>query len=152
MTPRRKRFFSVAAGVAGLGVAAAFILDAFESNLVFFFSPSDVVTGRAPTDRVFRVGGLVEKGSVQRGEDGLTVRFVVTDLSERIEVTFEGIPPDMFAEGQGVVAQGRVGADGRFIASNVLARHDESYMAPEVAEALGMDAPGSRPRATVVPE
>ncbi len=127
-------------GITGLGLATAFILNAFESNLVFFFTPSEVLEGKAPSRGMFRVGGLVEKGRVRRQEDGLTVVFSVTDLSKRIDVAYTGILPDMFSEGQGVVAEGRLGTDGQFVASRVLAKHDENYMAPEVAEALAAHA------------
>ncbi len=136
MTPRRKRIAFVLVGVVSIAVATAFILNAFKSNLVFFFSPSDVLEGKAPSQSVFRIGGLVEVGSVERQADGLTVVFKVTDLSQRIEVEYTGILPDLFSEGQGVVAEGRLGTGNRFIASRVLAKHDENYMPPEVAESL----------------
>jgi len=122
--------------LAGLGVAAALVLNAFRSNLVFFFTPTQVSAHEAPRDRAFRVGGLVEAGSVAREKDGLTVHFRVTDTAKAIPVVYVGILPDLFREGKGVVAQGRLGPDGIFKASEVLAKHDENYMPPEAAEAL----------------
>ncbi len=136
MKSRHKKLLVIVLGLAGIGIAAALILNAFQSNLVFFFSPSQVAQGEAPTDRAFRIGGLVESGSVQRDPDGLTVRFVVTDTAKTIPVTYKGILPDLFKEGKGVVAEGRLAADGQFTASQVLAKHDENYMPPEAAHAL----------------
>jgi len=136
MKPRHKRLAFIVGGLAGLGLAAALIMNAFQSNLVFFFSPMQVVAKEAPEGRSFRLGGLVEVDSVQREDDGLTVHFKVTDNVETIMVTFTGILPDLFREGQGVVAQGRLGRNGVFQADEVLAKHDETYMPPEVAEAL----------------
>ena len=124
------------AGLAGLGIAAALVLNAFQSNLVFFFTPTQVASNEAPRDRSFRIGGLVEAGSVARERDGLTVKFRVTDTARTIPVVYVGILPDLFREGKGVVAQGRLGADGTFKASEVLAKHDENYMPPEAADAL----------------
>ena len=117
-------------------MAAALVLSAFRSNLVFFFTPTQVSAHEAPRDRAFRLGGLVEAGSVAREKDGLTVRFRVTDTAQTIPVVYVGILPDLFREGKGVVAQGRLGPDGIFKASEVLAKHDENYMPPEAAEAL----------------
>ena len=134
MTPRRKRFAIVAGIVGAVGVAAALVLNAFNSNLVFFYSPSQVAAKEAPAGRTFRLGGLVEQGSVKR--DGVSVRFVVTDMARAIPVRYEGILPDLFREGKGVVAQGQVGGDGVFVAREVLAKHDENYMPPEAADAL----------------
>ena len=119
-----------------LGGAAALVLNAFQSNLVFFFSPSQVVAKEAPLERAFRIGGMVETGSVKRQSDGLTVRFNVTDTAKTIPVVFTGILPDLFKEGKGVVAQGRLSADGVFHASDVLAKHDENYMPPEAGHAI----------------
>ncbi|MEW5787706.1 MAG: cytochrome c maturation protein CcmE [Pseudomonadota bacterium] len=136
MKSRHKKLLVIVLGLAGIGIAAALILNAFQSNLVFFFSPTQVAQGEAPTDRAFRIGGLVESGSVQRDPDGLTVRFVVTDTAKTIPVTYKGILPDLFKEGKGVVAEGRLAADGQFTASQVLAKHDENYMPPEAAHAL----------------
>jgi cytochrome c-type biogenesis protein CcmE len=112
------------------------VLNAFQSNLVFFFTPTEVSQEKAPKDRAFRIGGLVEEGSVARENDGLTVKFRVTDTAKTIPVVYVGILPDLFREGKGVVAQGRIGPDGTFTASEVLAKHDENYMPPEAADAL----------------
>ncbi len=134
MKPRHKRFAWIAAGVSALGVATALILTAFQQNLVFFFSPSDIVAHKAPKERTFRIGGLVETGSVKR--DGVRVNFKVTDTAHTIAVVYQGILPDLFREGKGVVAQGRLDSDGVFRASEVLAKHDENYLPPEAAHAL----------------
>lgn len=136
MKPRHKKLAVVLAGLACLGVAAALVLNAFRSNLVFFFSPSQVAAKEAPQGKSFRLGGLVEKGSVKRKDDGLTVHFVVTDTAKSIPVVYSGILPDLFREGKGVVTQGKLGPDGLFHASEVLAKHDENYMPPEAAHAL----------------
>ena len=134
MKSRHKRLALIVGGLAALGVASALILSAFQENLVFFFSPSDVVAEKAPRDRSFRVGGLVEEGSVKR--DGVLVSFKVTDTAQTIPVVYQGILPDLFREGKGVVAQGKLGADGVFRASEVLAKHDENYMPPEASHAV----------------
>ena len=126
----------IAAGVAGLGVATALVLNAFQQNLVFFFTPTQVAGNEAPRDRNFRIGGIVEEGSVVREQDALTVRFKVTDTAKTIPVVYTGILPDLFKEGKGVVAQGRLNADGTFKANEVLAKHDENYMPPEAAHAV----------------
>lgn len=136
MKPRHKRALAIVAGLATLGVATALVLNAFQSNLVFFFSPTQVAAKEAPRDRAFRVGGLVEAGSLQRDANGLTVRFVVTDTAKTVPVSYTGMLPDLFQEGKGVVAQGKLGPDGVFVAEQVLAKHDENYMPPEAAEAL----------------
>jgi cytochrome c-type biogenesis protein CcmE len=136
MKPRHKRFVMIAAGLGALGVAAVLVLNAFRSNLVFFFTPTQVAQGEAPVNTNFRIGGLVEKGSIQRQSDGLTVNFVVTDTAKSMKVSYTGILPDLFKEGKGVVAQGKLGPDGIFHADQVLAKHDENYMPPEAAEAL----------------
>ena len=136
MKPRTRRALWIVSGLGALGVAAALVLNTFNSNLVFFFTPSQVVAHEAPRDRAFRVGGLVEAGSVVREADALTVRFRVTDTARTIPVVFHGILPDLFREGKGVVAQGKLEPDGTFRASEVLAKHDENYMPPEAAEAL----------------
>ena len=136
MKPRTRRALWIVAGLAGLGVAATLVLNAFQSNLVFFFTPTQVASHEAPRDRAFRIGGLVEEGSVVREKDALTVRFRVTDTAKTIPVVYSGILPDLFREGKGVVAQGRIGPDGIFQAKEVLAKHDENYMPPEAAEAL----------------
>jgi cytochrome c-type biogenesis protein CcmE len=136
MKPRHKKLALIVLVVAGLGVAVALVLNAFNSNLVFFFSPTQVAAGEAPTGRAFRIGGLVEEGSIRREADGLTTRFVVTDTAKTMPVTYTGILPDLFKEGKGVVAEGRLGADGLFAATQVLAKHDENYMPPEAASAI----------------
>ena len=133
MKPRHQRL-AIATGVLCIvGVAAALVLNAFQSNLVFFYSPSQIVSKEAPTGRTFRLGGLVEAGSVKR--DGVSVSFVVTDTARSVPVRYKGILPDLFKEGKGVVAQGQL-KDGTFEAREVLAKHDENYMPPEAAEAL----------------
>ena len=134
MKPRHKRIMWIAFGLAALGVATALVLTAFNRNLVFFFSPSDVVANKAPVGRTFRIGGMVEKGSVKR--EGVEVRFVVTDTVKTIPVVYKGQLPDLFREGKGVVAQGQLGPDGIFAAREVLAKHDENYMPPEAAHAV----------------
>lgn len=136
MKRRHKRIALIVAGLAGLAIAAGLALSAFQDNLVFFFSPSQVAANEAPVNRTFRVGGLVQNGTVQRDNDGLTVRFVVTDTAKSIPVVYKGILPDLFKEGKGCVAQGRVGADGVFYADQVLAKHDENYMPPEAGKAI----------------
>lgn len=136
MKPRHKRLTLIVGGIAALGIAAALVLNAFRSNLVFFFSPSQVAAGEAPHDRAFRIGGLVETGSLKRDRGGLTVSFVVTDTAREIPVTYKGILPDLFREGKGVVAQGRLGPDGVFHATEVLAKHDENYMPPDAQHAI----------------
>ena len=127
---------AIAAGLAALGIAAALVLNAFQSNLVFFFSPTQVRANEAPRGKVFRIGGMVETGSLKRGNDGLTVRFRVTDTAQTIPVVYTGILPDLFKEGKGVVAQGKLGPDGEFAATEVLAKHDENYMPPDAAHAI----------------
>ena len=136
MKPRHKKFVAIGAGVAGLGLAVGLVLSAFQKNLVFFFSPSQVAAKEAPVGRSFRIGGLVETGSVKREPDGVTVRFIVTDTANSMPVEFRGPLPDLFKEGKGVVAQGKLEADNVFHAEEVLAKHDENYMPPEAADAL----------------
>ena len=136
MKRRHKRIAFIVAGLAALGIAAALVLTAFQSNLVFFFSPTQVAAKEAPVDRTFRIGGLVENGTIKRQSDGLTVHFTVTDTAESIPVVYKGILPDLFKEGKGCVAQGRLGADGVFYADEVLAKHDENYMPPEAGDAI----------------
>ncbi len=136
MKKRHKRMILLGAGLAGVSLVATLVFQAFSSNMLFFYSPSDIKAQTVPIDRSFRLGGLVEEGSLKREDDGLTVHFVITDNAERIPVVYTGILPDLFREGQGVVARGKLGADGRFVADEVLAKHDENYMPPEVAEAL----------------
>ncbi len=134
MKPRHKRAAFIAGGLAAIGLAAYFVLNAFESNLVFFFTPSQIASGEAPKNRTFRVGGMVKEGTVKR--DNLTVAFVVTDTAKEVLVSYTGILPDLFREGKGVVAQGKLGADGHFTATEVLAKHDENYMPPEAQHAV----------------
>ena len=137
MKTRHKRLLLILAGLAILGAVAALVLNAFQSNLVFFFSPTQVAAGEAPQGKAFRIGGMVKEGSVQREADGVTLRFVVTDTEQEMPVRYKGILPDLFKEGKGAVAQGRFGDDGIFVASEVLAKHDENYMPPEAAQAVG---------------
>ena len=134
MKPRHRRIAAIAVGLAALGGAAALVLSAFQKNLVFFFTPSQVAAHEAPEGRLFRIGGMVVKGSLQR--DGVDVRFTVTDTAKTIPVLYRGSLPDLFREGKGVVAQGTLGPDGVFHAREVLAKHDENYMPPEAAEAV----------------
>jgi cytochrome c-type biogenesis protein CcmE len=136
MKRRHKRIAFIVGGLAALGVAAALVLSAFQNNLVFFFSPSQVAAKEAPVNKTFRVGGLVQNGTLQRDNDGLTVRFTVTDTAKSIPVVYKGILPDLFKEGKGCVAQGRIGEDGVFYADQVLAKHDENYMPPEAGKAI----------------
>jgi cytochrome c-type biogenesis protein CcmE len=136
MKPRHRKLALIVLIVALLGVAIGLVLNAFQSNLVFFFSPTQVANGEAPTGRAFRIGGLVEEGSIRREADGLTTRFVVTDTARSMSVTYTGILPDLFKEGKGVVAEGKLGRDGLFTATQVLAKHDENYMPPEAASAI----------------
>jgi cytochrome c-type biogenesis protein CcmE len=126
----------VLAGLAGLGVAAALVLFAFEDSIVFFYSPSDVAEQQIQPERRFRLGGLVEEGSLSKADDGLTFHFSITDFGDTIPVVYKGFLPDLFREGQGVVAEGTLDAQGVFVASDVLAKHDENYMPPEVSESL----------------
>src|SRR5512145_2734961 len=136
MKRRHKRIGIIIVGLAGLAVAAYLVASAFRNNLVFFFSPSQVVAKEAPINRTFRIGGLVQDGTLKRDSDGLTVRFTVTDTAESIPVVYKGILPDLFKEGRGCVAQGRIGPDGVFQAEQVLAKHDENYIPPEAGEAI----------------
>ncbi|HEY3025805.1 MAG TPA: cytochrome c maturation protein CcmE [Pyrinomonadaceae bacterium] len=136
MKRRHKRIAFIVAGLAGLGVAAGLVLSAFQNNLVFFFSPTQVAAKQAPVGRTFRVGGLVEQGTLKRDNDGLTARFTITDTAKTIPVVYKGILPDLFKEGRGCVAQGHVGSDGVFYADQVLAKHDENYMPPQAGQAI----------------
>ena len=136
MKARRRRFLWIAAGLGVLVVAVVFVLNAFQSNLVFFFTPTQIAANEAPKGRAFRMGGLVVDKSLARDKDGLTVRFMVTDTAKTIPVVYTGILPDLFKEGKGVVAQGRIESDGVFHASEVLAKHDENYMPPAAADAV----------------
>jgi cytochrome c-type biogenesis protein CcmE len=144
---RYKRLAMVATALGLLTLATGLVLNAFRTNLVFFFTPSQVAAQEAPLDKAFRIGGLVEEGSLRREPDGLTVRFNVTDTAKTIPVLYRGILPDLFREGKGVVTQGRLREDGVFVATEVLAKHDENYMPPEAAHALEQ---ASRAQRTVV--
>ena len=134
MKPRHKRALFILAGVAVLGVAATFVLNAFQDNMVFFFTPSQIEKGEAPKGRAFRVGGMLKTGTVKK--DGIVTEFVVTDTAKEVTVTYSGILPDLFREGKGVVAQGKLNDNGVFVATEVLAKHDENYMPPEAQHAL----------------
>ena len=147
MKPRHKRIMWIVFGLAALGVATALVLTALNRELVFFFSPSDVAANKAPQGRTFRIGGMVEKGSVKR--EGVEVRFIITDTAKTIPVVYRGQLPDLFREGKGVVAQGQLGADGVFAAREVLAKHDENYMPPEAAHAMEQ---AKKAQKTVVPK
>jgi len=136
MKPRHKRLAMIAGGLAALGAAAALVLLAFQENLVFFFTPSQVAANEVPQGRAFRIGGMVTRGSVKRQPDDVTVQFVVTDTAKDVLVVYRGFLPDLFREGKGVVTQGKLGADGVFYASEVLAKHDENYMPPAVVDAV----------------
>ncbi|HXD32488.1 MAG TPA: cytochrome c maturation protein CcmE [Pyrinomonadaceae bacterium] len=136
MKTRHKRITFIVVGLAALGIAAGLVLNAFQNNLVFFFSPTQVAAKEAPINRNFRIGGLVEQGSMKREGDGLTIRFSVTDTSHTVPVVYKGILPDLFKEGRGCVAEGKVGTDGIFYANTVLAKHDENYMPPEAGKAI----------------
>ncbi len=144
MTVRQRRLAFVALLLAGVATATALALSAFRENLFYFFAPSQVVDGEAPADYPFRMGGLVEDGSVRQPEQGLAVRFAVTDGAAAVPVRYVGALPDLFREGQGVVVRGRLGEDSVFVAEEVLAKHDENYMPPEVAESLKIEAKSSR--------
>ena len=136
MKRRHKRVAFIVVGLAGLAVAAYLVASAFRNNLVFFFSPTQVATKEAPVNRTFRIGGLVQEGTLQRDNDGLTVRFTVTDTAANIPVVYKGILPDLFKEGRGCVAQGKLASDGVFHADQVLAKHDENYMPPQAGDAI----------------
>src|SRR5437868_13433486 len=136
MTPRRRRMMLVGLIVLGVGCAAAFALTAFQDNLLYFYTPSDVSAGKAPANRVFRVGGMVTQGSFTRPAGSLEARFVLTDFAKDVTVRYSGVLPDLFREGQGIVARGRLSGDGTFVAEEVLAKHDENYMPPVVADSL----------------
>lgn len=136
MKRRHKRIIFIVCCLAALGLAAWLVLAAFKNNLVFFFSPTQVATKEAPMGRTFRIGGLVQEGTLKTDRDGLTIRFTVTDTANTIPVVYKGILPDLFKEGRGCVAQGKVGSDGVFYADQIMAKHDENYMPPEAAKAL----------------
>ena len=136
MTPRQKRMATVAAILVGVGIATTFALQAFNKNLLYYYSPTQIHAGEAPDARSIRVGGLVENGSVQREPGSLEVRFTLTDFNNTVGVSYTGVLPDLFREGQGVIAHGKLTEEGVFMADEVLAKHDENYMPPEVAETL----------------
>jgi len=136
MTPRQKRMATVAVILVGVGIATAFALQAFNKNLLYYYSPTQIHAGEAPEARSIRVGGLVENGSVQREVGSLEVRFTLTDFSNTVGVSYTGILPDLFREGQGIIARGKMRGDGVFVAEEVLAKHDENYMPPEVKDSL----------------
>ena len=141
MTPRRRRLLAVVAILVGVAAAAALAMLAFEENLLYFYSPSQVLAGESPSGRTFRIGGLVTPGSLQRTEGTLEIHFVVTDNKDSIPVRYTGLLPDLFSEGRGVIAHGRLAESGEFVANEVLAKHDENYMPPEVAESLHLPTP-----------
>ena len=153
MTPRQKRMATVAAIIAGVGIATAFALQAFQQNLLYYYSPTQILAGEAPDARSFRVGGLVQDGSVQRAPGSLEVRFTLTDFSNTVGVSYTGVLPDLFREGQGIIARGKLKDDGVFVAEEVLAKHDENYMPPEVKDSLKphMDAANNASANSAVP-
>jgi len=136
MKPRRQRMLAVGLAAAGIVIAVGLTLRAFEENMMFYVEISDVVAGNAPADRTFRVGGLVVEDSVQRSSGELQLRFTITDLEDELQVLYSGVLPDLFREGQGIIAHGKLNEDGAFVADEVLAKHDENYMPPELAETL----------------
>jgi cytochrome c-type biogenesis protein CcmE len=136
MTPRKKRMITVAAILVGVGIATTFALQAFQKNLLYYYSPSQIKSGEAPANRSFRVGGLVENGSLKREPGSLEVHFTLTDYAQECVVSYTGVLPDLFREGQGVIARGKLQPDGTFVAEEVLAKHDENYMPPEVKQSL----------------
>ena len=136
MTPRRRRIVLVVGILAGVSIAGALALRAFQENVMFFFDPTQVAAGEAPTGERFRLGGMVRPGTVERRSGSLDMNFVVTDFKRDVPVRYSGVVPDLFRENQGVVAHGRLGADGVFVADEILAKHDENYMPPEVTDAL----------------
>ena len=136
MKPRQKRIIYISLLVIAIAVAVGLALNAFQQNLMFFYSPSEVIAGKAPENYKFRLGGMVENGSVNQQENSLTVEFTLTDFKQSVPVQYTGILPDLFREGQGIVAHGKITDNGLFIADEVLAKHDENYMPPEVADAL----------------
>ena len=152
MKARHKRFVLVGVGIAGLALSATLVLSAFQKNLVFFYTPSQVFKKEAPIGKSFRIGGLVEKGSLKREADGVTVDFVVTDTAKSIPVHYRGILPDLFKEGKGVVTEGKLEPDGTFVASEVLAKHDANYMPPEAKDAINEARAAETAQSLVVPK
>jgi cytochrome c-type biogenesis protein CcmE len=151
MKPRQKRFVFIAVGIAGVAVAVGLVLYSLRGNVNLYFTPTQVFNNEVPSGRSFRIGGLVEEGSVKREKDGLTVNFVITDTHKSIPVVYKGILPDLFKEGKGVVAQGKVEASGIMRAEEVLAKHDENYMPPEAADALKKAQAANAADSTVKP-
>jgi len=151
MKPRQKRFMFIVVGVAAVGLAVWLVLNALENNVSLYFTPTQVYNKEAPQGRSFRIGGLVEQGSVKRETDGLTVHFVITDTHKSLPVVYKGILPDLFREGKGVVAQGKMEADGLMHAEEVLAKHDENYMPPEAADALKKAEAANASAAAAIP-
>ncbi len=151
MKPRHKRFVLIGVGIGGLALSATLVLSAFQKNLVFFYTPSQVFAKEAPVGKSFRIGGLVENGSLKREADGVTVQFVVTDTAKSIPVYYRGILPDLFKEGKGVVTEGKLAPDGTFQASEVLAKHDENYMPPAAQEAINEAKANTAAQSLVVP-
>lgn len=136
MIARQRRMFLVGLILLGVGGATALALTAFKENLLYFYSPSDLAAGKPPPDRVFRVGGMVTEGSFKRPPGSMEARFVLTDYAHTVTVSYSGLLPDLFREGQGIIARGKMGSDGVFVAEEVLAKHDENYMPPDVADSL----------------
>lgn len=136
MNPRQKRIALIAGGLAALSVATALVANALNSSIAFFYTPTQVAANEAPRNKAFRIGGMVKEGSIRREGDGLTVQFIVTDTAREVPVAYKGILPDLFREGKGAVVQGRIEGDGRFVATEVLAKHDENYMPPEAQHAI----------------
>jgi len=136
MKSRHKKLALIGGALAIIGIVAALVLNALNSNIALYISPTDVAAGKAPQGKVFRIGGLVKEGSISRQADGVTIAFVITDTAKDIPVHYKGILPDLFKEGKGAVAQGKLNADGSFVANEVLAKHDENYMPPEAAKAV----------------
>ncbi|MDD4930311.1 MAG: cytochrome c maturation protein CcmE [Gallionella sp.] len=151
MKPRQKRAVYIVVAVIAVGLAVGLVLNALKDNVSLYFTPTDVHEKKAPQDRSFRIGGLVQEGSIKREGDGLTVHFMITDLHQSLPVIYKGILPDLFKEGKGVVAQGKMEADGLMHASEVLAKHDENYMPPEAADALKKAQTANAAAASAVP-
>jgi cytochrome c-type biogenesis protein CcmE len=151
MTPRRKRLYVVLAIIGGVAASVSLAVMASRQNIMFYYDPSQVASGQAPLQKRFRVGGMVVKGSVQRKPGDLTVRFVLTDFAHQVPVEYTGVLPDLFREGQGIIAHGTIGLDGAFVADEVLAKHDEKYMPPEVAASLKQKSASAAPAGARAP-
>lgn len=141
---RKKRLYLILAVLVGVGLSVALVLQAFQENMMFYYDPTQIKNGEAPTNRDIRIGGMVVVGSIKREEGDLTVHFGLTDYQETVAVSYTGILPDLFREGQGIVGRGRIQADGTIVAEEVLAKHDENYMPPEVADSLKGMPPGEK--------